>query len=319
MFFCETNEPMFRISMLTILAALLATSLPAATATAQENAKKQSKPGKKSTQVVPAGVELIRDLEFASRDGHSLTLDLYRPKKHDRPTPVIVFVHGGGWKNGSKKAGRKAIWLVPHGFAIASISYRLTDSGQWPDQIDDCYEAVRWVRAHAEQYNFDADKIGCWGTSAGGHLAALMGTRPYPGEETISSRVQAVCDWFGPADLLTMPANILGNGRTEADIANSNGAKLLGKTVRDVPDLARDASALANVSANDPPFLIMHGTADPGVPLSQSERLHDALQRAGVNSRLVKLDGAGHGGPEFATPDAQQKILTFFRETLQTR
>jgi acetyl esterase/lipase len=87
-----------------------------------------------------------------------------------------VFVHGGGWKNGSKESVKKRLWLVPNGFAIASINYRLTNVGKWPDQINDCYAAVRWLRKNAERYNLAADKIGCWGTSAGGHLAALMRT-----------------------------------------------------------------------------------------------------------------------------------------------
>ena len=279
---------------------------------------KQGKPASvKVQQSSPGDVKIIRDIEYAQHQGISLKLDLYLPEQTKGRVPVIVFIHGGGWKNGSKESGKRGAWMVPHGFAIASISYRLTDVGQWPDQINDCYAAVRWVRKNAKQYGLDGKHIGCWGTSAGAHLAALVGTRPYPGKERISSRVQATADWFGPSELLSMPPNNVGNGRTEEDVANSNGAKLLGATVKDVPDLAKDASALDNVSGDESPFLIMHGTADPGVPIIQSDKLHQALLEAGVESTFVALEGAKHGGPEFNSPASQKVFLEFFTKHLK--
>ena len=279
---------------------------------------KQGKSASVKVQQSSSGdVKIIRDIEYAQHQGTSLKLDLYLPEQTKGRVPVIVFIHGGGWKNGSKESGKRGAWMVPHGFAIASISYRLTDVGQWPDQINDCYAAVRWVRKNAKQYGLDGKRIGCWGTSAGAHLAALVGTRPYPGKERISSRVQATADWFGPSELLSMPPNNVGNGRTEEDVANSNGAKLLGATVKDVPDLAKDASALDNVSEDDSPFLIMHGTADPGVPIIQSEKLHQALLKAGVESTFVALEGAKHGGPEFSSPVSKKVFLEFFKKHLK--
>jgi len=280
-----------------------------------------SKEGKpepvKVLQDRPVGVNKITNIEYAQHQGISLKLDLYLPEQTKGRVPVIVFIHGGGWKNGSKESGKRGAWMVPHGFAIASISYRLTDVGQWPDQINDCYAAIRWVRKNAKQYGLDRKRVGCWGTSAGAHLAALVGTRPYPGKERISSRVQATADWFGPSELLSMPPNNVGNGRTEEDVANSNGAKLLGATVKDVPDLAKDASALDNVSEDDSPFLIMHGTADPGVPIIQSEKFHQALLEAGVDSTFVALEGAKHGGPEFSSPASKKVFLEFFTKHLK--
>ena len=263
-------------------------------------------------------VHVIRDIEYASPESVSLRLDLYLPdEESSKPVPCVVFVHGGGWKGGDKKSALKtASWLVRHGFAVASINYRLTDVARWPAQINDCYAAVRYVRQHASEYGIAPERIGAWGTSAGGHLVALMGTREFPGEEPVSSRVQAVCDWFGPSELMTMPPNNVGDGRTAADVANSNGAKLLGATVRDVPNLARDASALDQVSSQATPFLIMHGDADPGVPLSQSQKLHAALIRAGVASELQVLPGAGHGGKEFQSEAARRRVLKFFQRTL---
>ncbi len=274
-------------------------------------------PAKKKLPQLPAGVEVRQDIEYAKHNGISLKLDLYLPQEIKGDVPVIVFVHGGGWKNGSKDSGKRGAWMVPHGFAIASISYRLTDVGQWPDQINDCYAAVRWVRKNAKKYGLNGERIGCWGTSAGAHLTALMGTRTFTGRERVSSRVQATADWFGPSELLSMPPNNVGNGRTEEDVAKSNGAILLGATVKDVPQLAKDASALDNVSGDDSPFLIMHGTADPGVPLSQSEKLHAALTAVGVPSIFVKLKGAKHGGPEFITPESNKIFLDFFAEHLK--
>lgn len=266
----------------------------------------------KKPKPLPPGVTVDRDLVYATRDGVPLHLDLYRAADAKGPLPVVVWVHGGGWKAGSR-INPKGLWLCKHGYAIASIDYRLIPEHQWPKQIDDCYEAVRWLRSSAKEHGLDPAHIGAWGSSAGGHLVALMGTRPYAGEERVSSQVQAVCDWFGPSELLTMPPNTLGaNGRTLEDIASSNGAKLLGATVRDVPAKARDASAIDHVSADDVPFLILHGDADPAVPVEQSLKLHARLKAAGVDSQLHLLKGAKHGGPEFLSEEANQWILTFF-------
>lgn len=264
----------------------------------------------------PDDVVAQKDLEYGRIGDRPLLLDLYRPRDAKKPMPVVMWVHGGGWNKGSKDRC-PAVWLTDHGYAVASINYRLTDEVPWPAQIDDCRAAVRWLRVHAAEYGLDGKRIAAWGGSAGGHLAALLGTLDAPENETVSSRVQAVCDWYGPSDLLTMPPNVLVPGKTEADLANSNGAKLLGGTVRDRPELARQASAFYQVSADDPPFLIMHGDKDPAVPLEQSQRLYEKLKAAGVTSALQVLEGAGHGGKEFQTPEMRQLILEFFNRHLR--
>ena len=259
---------------------------------------------------------LKSDLIYSQAGGIPQELDLYLPKDAKGPFPVVVWVHGGGWKNGSKK-NPKNLFMVEHGYAVASINYRLTDEGQWPAQIDDCRESVRWLRKHAKKYQLDSENIGVWGSSAGGHLVALMGTLPYDADEKISSRVQAVCDWYGPTELLSMPPNNVGNGRTEEDVANSNGAKLLGCTVKECPDLAKLASGLDQVSPDDAPFLIMHGDLDPGVPLTQSTRFFEKLKQHGVYAELDIISGAGHGGPLFATEQVQMRVLKFFDRFLK--
>lgn len=259
---------------------------------------------------------LKSDLIYSEAEGNSQGLDLYLPKDTKGPLPVVVWVHGGGWMNGSKQ-NPKAKYLVEHGYAVASIDFRQSHDAMWPAQIDDCRNAIRWLRSHSKKYQLNPDKIGVWGSSSGGHLVALMGTLPYDPNEKVSSRVQAVCDWYGPTDLLTMPPNNVGNGRTEEDVANSNGAKLLGCTVRECPELAKQVSGYYQVSPDDAPFLIMHGDEDPGVPLSQSTRLYHALQAQGVYSELDIIAGAGHGGPLFATEKVQLRVRDFFDQFLK--
>lgn len=273
---------------------------------------------RKAARAVPAGVSVLTDLVFKQTYARPLALDLYQPERSDGPLPVVIWVHGGGWKNGGKD-NCPAKWLAQHGFAVASISYRLINDAQWPAQIEDCRDAVRFLRRHAARLQLDAARIGAWGSSAGGHLVALLGTLDAPPGEAVSSRVQAVCDWFGPADLLTMPPNVVSAKRPLEEVAKSNGARLLGATVRDVPELARQASALYHTSADDPPFLIVHGDQDPGVPLEQSERLAAALKRAGADATLHVVKGAGHGGKLFQTTEVNALVQTFFERTLKPR
>lgn len=271
---------------------------------------------KKKKPALPAGAVVEKDIVYARHDGVDLKLDLYRPENEEgRALPLVLWIHGGGWLNGSKD-NCKITFLLDHGFAVASVGYRLTDAVQWPGQIEDCYAAVRYLRGHAKGYGLDGDHIGAMGGSAGGHLAALMGTRP-AGEEKISSRVQAVCDWYGPTDLLIMPPNVVSEKRPLEKVSQSNGAKLLGATVRDVPELAKDASAYYQVSSDDSPFLIMHGSEDPGVPVEQSEKFHEALEKAGVSSELVIVEGAGHGGPLFNTDEVRESVAAFFGRWLR--
>lgn len=271
---------------------------------------------KKNSQKLPDHIKKIADIEFAKVGDKSLQLDLYLPKNLNEKVPVIMWVHGGGWLKGSR-AKAKGLWLVEHGYAIASVSYRLTTEAIWPAQINDLRSAVRYLRGNAEKYNIDGTKIAAWGASAGGHLVAVLGTQDLPKDEKVSSRVQAVLDWYGPSDLLSMPPNNVSEKRTPEMVANSNGAKLLGKIVRDVPDLAKEASAFWNVSKDDPPFLIMHGDKDPGVPVEQSIRLHEKQKEAGAPSELFIVKGAGHGGKLFLSDECNKVVLTFFNKVLK--
>lgn len=256
--------------------------------------------------VLPLGVRRISNLEYAWPETGAELLDLYLPKSGSG-VPLVVWIHGGGWSFGSKEEHCILTWLAAEGVAVASINYRLLHHGCWPSQIEDCRAAVAWLRANAEKYGLDSGRVVVAGGSAGGHLAALLGTMELPEAE----RIQGVIDFFGPSDLLTMPGNVLGPGKTEADLAKSRGAILLGGIVRDRVALAKEASALHQVSKGDAPFLILHGAKDGLVPLDQSTRLHEALGRAGVASELVVLPEAGHGGKRFDAEEVREKIRVF--------
>lgn len=269
----------------------------------------------------PLGVRLERDVPYATVGAdRALKLDLYVPENAEGKLPLVVWVHGGGWRGGSKN-GNRAAQLATRGYVTASVEYRLSDEAKFPAQIEDCKAAIRWLRAHASKYHIDPDRVGVWGSSAGGHLVALLGTAGDEARWDVgahldqSSRVQAVCDFCGPADLLA----ILPDARaTDPDNAV---ALLLGGPVAEKREAARDASPTSYVTKDDPPFLICHGTEDRVVPMRQSEQLHEALKTAGVPSTLVKVEKAGHGfRDEGITPsveEIQERVRAFFDDVLK--
>lgn len=268
-------------------------------------------------QKLPDGVQANRNLEYGTHERHKL--DIFVPKG-DGPFPVVVWVHGGAWSGGSKE-GNPAVALLDKGFAVAGINYRLSQHAVFPAQIHDCKSAIRYLRANAKKYKLDPDHIGVWGASAGGHLVALMGTagdvkelEGDVGTKTGSSRVQAVCNWFGPTDLvkLSPPA-----------ATNNPITRLLGGTTGDKKDLALSADPITHVTADDPPFLIMHGTKDTTVPLNQSELLEAALKKAKIECEFLVFKDAGHYDPEFRkqlqTDANKAKIADFFEKNLKAK
>ncbi|HWE01166.1 MAG TPA: alpha/beta hydrolase [Tepidisphaeraceae bacterium] len=256
----------------------------------------------KSPTTSSAGMRLLPNLEYADVDGKSLLLDLYLPDPTDKPAPVILYVHGGAWSGGDKH-DRTAVALVAHGYAVASIDYRLSQEAIFPAQIEDCKTAVRWLRAHARFYGLDGAHIGAWGSSAGGHLVALLGTtggvadlEGPAGNLDQSSRVQAVCDWFGPTDFLKFAEQAKEAGIAgQPDSPKSPMSRLIGGPIQENKDKTEKANPIAYVNKDCPPFLIMHGANDPLVPVAQSEILRDALEKAGVEVKLEVIPGAGHG------------------------
>jgi acetyl esterase/lipase len=264
---------------------------------------------------LPEGVKVLRDQEYV-KDGHERQkLDLYLPMKADGPLPVVVWVHGGAWRAGDKKYC-PAIFLAGKGFAVASINYRLSQHAVFPAQIHDCKAAIRWLRAHAKQYQLDAEHIGAWGGSAGGHLVALLGTTGQMkelegkgGNPEQSSKVQCVVDWFGPSDF--RQATKMSND------PNSVVAKLLGGPPGKEKEKAALASPVAHVHKDCPPFLIMHGDRDRSVPLARSKELAASLEKVKVPVTLVVLEGAGHGGKEFTSEASRKRIEEFFTRHLK--
>ena len=249
---------------------------------------------------IPRGTKVFRNLEYVPGGHRRPMLDLYLPARTNGSLPLIIWIHGGAWWGGSKD-DCPATPFVSQGYAVASVNYRLSQHAIFPAQIEDCKAAVRWLRAHAEDYHLDPDRFGAWGASAGGHLAALLGTTgdieefdrgPNPG---FSSRVQAVVDFFGPTDLLRMNAQAGPKSRLNHDAADSPESRLMGGPLQERQALAAKASPIVYVTRDDPPMLLVHGDADPFVPYQQSEALYQALRRGGVDATLHLVKGAGHG------------------------
>jgi acetyl esterase/lipase len=207
------------------------------------------------------------------------------------------------------------------GYIIVSVDYRLSVEAPFPAAIEDCKAAVRWIRANAATYHFDPDHIGAWGHSAGGHLAALLGTSGGVAELegggdnlNFSSRVQAVCDMSGPSDIVQFYEAVSNSNEGMAPIARSSIEQFLGGSVQQNKEKAIAASATTYVSKDDPPFLIIHGANDMSIPVSQSELLASKLKAAGVPVTLIVDENRGHGvgGPAFAP-----EISSFFDKYLK--
>jgi acetyl esterase/lipase len=268
----------------------------------------------------------LRNLEYARPDSGPLSLDLYLPEAGG-PFPLIVWIHGGAFRAGDK-AG---IWYKPilnqtqRGYAVASIDYRLSGSAKFPALVHDAKAAVRWLRANAAQYNLKADRIVVAGESAGGYQAVMLGTsggvaelEGTLGNPKESSRVEGVIDFFGPTALLAMDDGASSCKTPLVHRApNSPESLLLGCNLDDCPDRAKAASPIAYVARDNPPFLILHGTADCQVPHSQSQRLYDALRAAGVKADLHLLPDVGHGDRRFMTPETEKLVNEFVDSVLK--
>lgn len=279
----------------------------------------------------PAGIEIIENVEYGTGSGHPLHVDIARPKETPKELmPAVLTIHGGGWAGGTHR-GYLPFGLVKQGYVVAAVEYRLSGEAPWPAQIEDCKAAVRWLRANAAKYQVDPNRIGCMGSSAGGHLVACLGTLDRPelegkgGNEGVSSKVQAVVDEAGPTDFTPAARPAVGtlskDGKDHPALV-----KLFGGTYAEKASVWDMASPALHAKAGDPPFLVIHGEADPLVPIAQAERMIAALEKAKVPVEVIRVKGGGHGlraekpsdPPAEPTPQAlEQSIISFFNKQLK--
>lgn len=260
-----------------------------------------------------------RDVVYATVDGKSLALDIYLPDGVEMP-PLLVWIHGGAWRAGSKE------WVpsvfVENGFATASLDYRLSTEARFPAQVHDIKAAIRFLRAEGSKYGFRTDRIAIGGSSAGGHLAALVGvTNGHPVLEgkvgdyqNESSDVQAILSFFGASNLTTILRQSTPWGLQVRQPALN---LLLGAQPEDAADLAKLASPVFHVDAGDPPLLLMHGDQDPQMPINQSHELEGAYQQHDLDVIFDVVHGGVHGGDEFYSGDHLARAISFLDRTIR--
>ena len=264
-------------------------------------------------------VEIVRDLQYAAPGGFPLKADLYLPGDAAARVPVIVWVHGGGWRFGNRRlAPDLSRFYAQAGFAMASIDYRLSSQATFPAQLHDLRTAIRWLRSMARSYGLDEQRIGLFGSSAGGHLCALAALSNVQSATLREDDaryaehpcdVQAVVDGYGPTDFLQIDAHrppddavsedpetlLLPRGMRRSAEPDSFESLLLGAPIGTCPERVREANPAACAAAGAPPFLILHGRSDTTVPLHQSELLYRALAAHDNEVSLCLIDGLGHG------------------------
>ncbi|NJM95939.1 MAG: alpha/beta hydrolase [Phormidesmis sp. RL_2_1] len=296
---------------------------------------------------VSSNVTVSADIEFATYEQidqqtgeakrQSLQLDLYQPVRSQLESwPVIVYIHGGGWEEFTRKSCPGEA-IAQYDYTVACISYRYSQEARFPAQIHDVKAAVRWLRANANIYHLNPDKIGAMGLSAGGHLSALLGTSAgvlalegEHGYDEFSSEVQAVVDWFGPTDFSQIPLAYEGiptpeefqtlKDRPWAHLTRVV-TQLIGGTVADNPEPVALANPISFITPDDPPFWILHGTKDTVVPISQSELLVEALQAQNVPVEFYRDEQRGHDTKgdhqEAIAPEIMAQTMTFFDHHLK--
>jgi acetyl esterase/lipase len=268
--------------------------------------------------VLPPGVDVKSDVVYASPGGRDLHLDLYLPKEGAGPFPAVVYIHGGGWRNGNKSAFRRqAAYMATKGYVGACIQYRLSGEAKYPAALHDSKAAVRWLRANAAKYRVDPDRIGAAGGSAGGHLVAMLGTTAGKlegdaGNTTVSSRVKAVAAFNPAVDLVSW-------GKAGPQKIDNTLVEFLGCSYGANPKLWAEATPITHVSKASAAFLFLHGSGDTTVPYQQSLDMMKTLEAAGVHAELLTADGAKHGffnSPPFYVPTLK-RMEEFFNKYLR--
>lgn len=273
------------------------------------------------------------DLAYA-RLSNAQKLDIYWPEQGAGPFPVILAIHGGAFMGGDKADLQLNPMLegLKRGYAVVSMNYRMSGEAKFPALVQDVKAAIRWLRANASELQLDGQRIATWGGSAGGYQAAMAGVSAGEselddrrlGNAAQSSHVQAVVDWFGPTDFLKMDEQLAEYGlapqpgEEHCDV-DSPESRLLGARITEIPERVQAANPETYAHAAIPPFLIQHGTRDDTVPCLQSIRFAEKLIAAAGPERvtLTLLEGAGHGGPMFETPENLERVFAFLDQHLK--
>jgi acetyl esterase/lipase len=267
---------------------------------------------------LPETVELKPDIVYARYGAREMHVDLYLPKQSAGLRPAVVYIHGGGWRGGNKRAfSRHAAHMATLGFAGAAIEYRLSGEAKYPAAIHDSKAAVRWLRAHAAEYRIDPNRIGAAGGSAGGHLVGLLGTTNQikefegaGGNSNFSSQVRAVAAFNPAVDFVSFGKGASGN-------ASNAVYEFLGATYAHQPNLWAQAAPITHVNQNSAVFLFLHGTGDTVVPYQQSVDMMNKLKTAGIRAEIFSAPEAGHGffnRPPWFQPALKRMEEFFIRE-----
>lgn len=273
-----------------------------------------------AAQQSPSDIIKMSDIVYATVDGHELMLDLYMPAEAVNP-PLLIYVHGGAWRGGSKERVLTTAF-VEDGYAMASVDFRLSGDAMFPAQIHDIKAAIRFLRGEAQNYGYEARRIGILGTSSGGHLVELTGVTN--GHEELegsvggyldqSSDVQAIVSYFGASNLTTILNQSTPHGLSVRVPALD---LLLGGQPEDNMELARLASPVFHVDASDPPLLMLHGDQDPQMPINQSHELHNAYKEYDLQVEFEVVHGAAHGGEQFRDEERIELVETFLDDQLR--
>ena len=282
-------------------------------------------------EIPPAKTDHIKrkmfDLSYANLS-NAQKLDIYWPEDGDGPFPVIVSIHGGAFMGGDKRDVQITSMLkaLKRGYCVVGVNYRMSGEAKFPALVHDIKAAIRWIRANAELYLFDPNKIATWGGSAGGYQSLMAGVSTnVPELDDLSlgnaeqpSHVQAVVDWFGPTDFLKMDEQLAESGLAHGDQEDHNGSDspeslLLGNKITLIPDLVRSANPETYIHSKVPPFFIQHGKVDDIVPHQQSVNFAAKVREIAGDERvtLELIEVAGHGDPKFDSAKNVKKVLDF--------
>jgi len=270
-------------------------------------------------KIFPEGTIVHPNIPYANDTLQKHLLDIYLPPNASSNTPLVVWIHGGGWKENDKYADMSYMQetikgFINNGYALASIDYRWSTAAIFPAQVQDCNQALEYLYQHAGEYKIDKNRIALIGFSAGGHLASLLALAAnnhmqefYPSGESPHFKIKCVLDFYGPSDLIALvdhPVVAGGKGHDPLSI-------LLGASPLQRPDLAKKASPNTYVDKDDPPFFIVQGEKDEGVHFTQSVLLSSWLTLSGVKNQLIVVPGAPHFGVMFDAQDIRQQLFAF--------